>query len=96
MTSKAQTLTGKQLALVFGVTEMTILNWRSAGTFRAALPDKRTTAAIRRWAKDNEIAMARDPAAVLIDFPRAARGPKALKRSATGKLSSVHTKRRAA
>lgn len=86
-------LSVKQLAQVFGVTEMTIYNWREETATKTALPKTRTAALIEKWAKRNGVAIVQLPAAVLRSTPRAKTGPKPkvapLKRTAAGKLTSV-------
>lgn len=96
---KEQTLTVRQLALVFAVTEMTIYNWRKDMVRKAPLPKRCTPTAISKWARANDQPIHIQPEKVLTRFPATKPGPKpsatkpTLKRSGAGKLTSVRQTR---
>jgi hypothetical protein len=95
----ARNLTNLDLLRVFGVTDVTIYNWRNPkeGARKTALPstvkDGRVTftpSRVTAWAKKNEVPIAVDPAKVAAGAPTAKKpGPKvAAKKTAAKKATA--------
>lgn len=92
---KVTKLTVKNLVTLFGVTAMTVHNWKKGSPSRPAMPDDLTPAKVKKWATQNGITMTCEPAALLgTDInkpgpkprPAAAVSTKPLSKRALGKL----------
>lgn len=95
-TMKPKTLTNQNLITLFGVTGMTIYNWRRGTPTKAPLPCPATPVEARAWAKRHGVPMTCDPR-TLLGVGGAKRGPKpAVVRNAAGKLGSINARRAAA
>lgn len=79
MSSTAKSLTTSQAAIVFGVSEMSIFNWRKGIATRDPLPvlenppDGRprfSIPAVRRYARQYGLTLAREPEQVLADWDK--------------------------
>jgi hypothetical protein len=90
-------LSPKQLALVFGVSEVTVYNWGKETPTKSALPVRRTAAAIEKWATKNGVALLFKPSSDVVKKAggtplsrRQAASAKTLRRTATGNMTSVY------
>jgi hypothetical protein len=62
---RVTTLSIKNLVTLFGVTPMTVHNWKKGSPQRPALPEQLTPAKVKRWATQNGIEMTCDPSTLL-------------------------------
>lgn len=82
--SKAQTLTTADLTTIFGVSHMTIHNWKKGTPTKDPLPTVETgtrnvlfpVAGIKRWAKVEGVAIVVDPDKLLAKPAQRKPGPK--------------------
>ena len=90
MSKRAPSLSVAQLMEVFGVSHVTIYNWGKNLGF-PELGD-RTAGEIKRWAKKQGKLMVREPLDVVLGR-RSKKADRAIKRTATGRMSSARAAR---